>query len=167
MRPAAPLAFASLAALAALAGVGACGGSQGPCTPGAAGADVGAFPQSLSAYCMVSIESGAVVPKAGVIPYDLNTPLFSDYATKYRTVWLPPGTSVTYTASGRFELPVGSVVTKSFGFPADARSATSPVSWAETRVLVRGPGGWKGTSYVWDPDLKDAQISVGGEILEP
>jgi uncharacterized repeat protein (TIGR03806 family) len=116
---------------------------------------------------MVSIESGAVVPKAGVVPYDLNTPLFSDYATKYRTVWLPPGTSVTYTASGRFELPVGSVVTKSFGFPADARSATSPVSWAETRVLVRGPGGWKGTSYVWDPDLKDAQISVGGEILEP
>jgi uncharacterized repeat protein (TIGR03806 family) len=151
--------------LAALASPGACS-AQSPCTPGAAGADVGDFPQSLSAYCMVSIESGAVVPKPGVVPYDLNTPLFSDYTTKFRTVWLPPGASVTYTATGRLELPVGSVVTKSFGFPADARSATSPVSWAETRVMVRGPAGWKGTSYLWDDKHADAQISVGGEILD-
>jgi uncharacterized repeat protein (TIGR03806 family) len=155
-------------ALATAAGAAACsGGSKGACTPGAAGADVGAFPASLSAYCMVSIEDGQVVPKDGVVPYDLNTQLFSDYATKYRTVWLPPGTSITYAASGRFELPVGSVLTKSFGFAADVRSATSPVSWVETRVMVRGPGGWKGTSYIWDAAHGDAQISVGGEIAEP
>jgi len=116
---------------------------------------------------MVSIEGDAVVPKAGVVPYDLNTPLFSDYATKYRTVWLPPGTSIRYVASGRFDFPVGTVITKSFGFAADVRQATSPVQWVETRVLVRGPDGWKGTSYLWDDSYTDAQITVGGEILNP
>jgi uncharacterized repeat protein (TIGR03806 family) len=155
-------------ALGGLAGIGGCGGSPAPCSPGAAGADTGAFPSSLSAYCMVSIDKGTVVPKDdAVVPYDLNTPLFSDYATKYRTVWLPPGKSMAYTASGRFELPVGSVITKSFGFAADARSPSSPVKWVETRVLVRGPSGWKGTAYEWDEAQSEAKISVGGDVLSP
>ena len=152
--------------LALVATAGSCGGaSQGDCAPGAAGSDTGDFPQSLSAYCMVSIEGDAVVPRPGVVPYDLNTPLFSDYATKYRTVWIPPGKSVTYTASGLFDLPVGTVMTKSFGFAADQRKA-SPISWLETRVMVRAASGWKGTSYVWDAAHHDAVISVGGEIAQ-
>ena len=57
---------------------------------------------------MVSIQNGAVVPNAGVTPYDLNTPLFSDYAVKYRTVWLPPGDVPSRTRTRpRFEFPVG------------------------------------------------------------
>jgi uncharacterized repeat protein (TIGR03806 family) len=146
---------------------GCSGGSGGSCSPGAAGADIGDFPASLSAYCMVTIENAAVVPKPGVTPYDLNTPLFSDYATKFRTVWLPPGTSVSYVASGRFEFPVGTVITKSFGFSRDVREPSLPVKWLETRVIVRGASGWKATSYVWDDAQKDAQISVGGEIAQP
>jgi uncharacterized repeat protein (TIGR03806 family) len=147
-------------------GPGGCSGA-GPCSPGAAGADVGEFPQSLSAYCMVSVEKGAVVPKAGVTPYDLNTPLFSDYAAKYRTVWLPPGTHVTYTTADRFEFPVGTVLTKSFGFSADLRKASSPVKWLETRVIVRAASGWKATSYEWDDAQAEAKISVGGDIAQP
>jgi uncharacterized repeat protein (TIGR03806 family) len=141
-----------------------------PCAPGAAGADTGDFAPSVSAYCMVTVENGAVVPKAGVTPYDLNTPLFSDYAVKYRTVWLPPGTSVPYAADGRFELPVGSVVTKSFGFPADFRvpvSPAAPVKWVETRVLVRGADGWKGSSYLWNDGQTEADVSPGGGIATP
>ena len=46
-----------------------------------------------SAYCMVSVDEGRRHAERGVTPYDLNTPLFSDYAVKYRTVWLPPSTS--------------------------------------------------------------------------
>ncbi len=161
-------AFFSAALVAGAAGAGACSGaSQGPCTPGAAGADVGGFPKSLSAYCMVSIESGSVVPKPGVVPYDLNTPLFSDYATKVRTVWLPAGGRVAYTATDRFDLPVGSVITKSFGFPADARSPNAHVKWVETRVLVHGPKGWKGTAYVWNDAQDEATLSVGGDIALP
>jgi uncharacterized repeat protein (TIGR03806 family) len=116
---------------------------------------------------MVSVEDGAVVPRSGVTPYDLNTPLFSDYAVKYRTAWLPPGTSVRYAASDRFDFPVGTVLTKSFGYPADLRVSGAPVKWVETRIMVRSKGGWKGTSYVWNDAQTEATISVGGEIVSP
>ena len=152
--------------LVALAPV-ACGEEgTGPLLPSAAGADTGDFPSTLSAYAMVTIQDGAVVPNAGVLPYDLNTPLFSDYADKFRTVWLPPGTSVSYVADGRFEFPVGTVITKSFGFPADFRVVGAPVKWVETRVLVHATDGWKGASYVWDDAQQVATILPGGEILD-
>jgi uncharacterized repeat protein (TIGR03806 family) len=161
---------APLALVAALVLAAACGASHdapGPsCQPGAAGVDKGAdFAPSLDAYCMVSIDGGAVVPNAATTPYDVNTPLFSDYAVKYRTVWLPPSTSVSYTAEGRFEFPVGTVITKSFGFPADFRVTGAPVKWIETRVLIRATTGWTGSSYLWDDAQKEAQVNAGGEIV--
>ncbi len=161
------LAFgASLVGCACAAACGSGHDAAGPsCSPGAAGVDTGgAFAPTLDAYCMVSVDGGTVVPSAGVTPYDLNTPLFSDYAVKYRTVWLPPSTSVAYNAEGRFEFPVGTVITKSFGFPADFRVAGAPVKWLETRVLIRAAGGWTGSSYIWDDAQKVAQVSPGGEI---
>jgi uncharacterized repeat protein (TIGR03806 family) len=137
----------------------------GPLAPSAAGADVGDFPAKVSAYAMVTIQGGNVVPNAGVTPYDLNTPLFSDYAVKYRTIWMPPGASAPYQETDRFDLPVGTVMTKSFGFPADFRVPGAPVHWLETRVLVHGPGGWKATSYLWNREQTEASISVGGEVV--
>jgi uncharacterized repeat protein (TIGR03806 family) len=114
---------------------------------------------------MVSMSAGTVDSKPGVTPYDLNTTLFSDYAVKYRTVWLPKGTRVSYVGDARFEFPTGTVITKSFGFPADFRAPNMAVNWIETRVLVRGASEWKGTSYIWDGAHTDARISVGGQIL--
>jgi uncharacterized repeat protein (TIGR03806 family) len=137
----------------------------GPVAPNAAGADVGDFPPKLSAYAMVTIQGGSVVPNAGVTPYDLNTPLFSDYAVKFRTIWMPPGASTPYQETDRFDLPVGTVITKSFGFPTDFRVTGAPVRWLETRVLIHGPAGWKGTSYVWDDAHAEASISVGGKVV--
>lgn len=158
--PALVLPFAVAASLS-----GACGSSSGPCTPGAAGVDTGgAFPSSLGAYCMVSIQDAQVTPSAGVTPYDLNTPLFSDYAVKVRTVWMPPGASAQYQTTDTFDFPVGTVLTKSFGFPADFRVASAPVKWVETRVYVHARTGWKGSSYTWDDAQKDAQVSTGGAI---
>lgn len=160
------LAHALAAALAVAEVAAGCGsGADAPCSANAAGADRGDFPSSVGAYCMVSVDGGAVVPSDGVTPYDLNTPLFSDYAVKYRTVWLPKNTHVDYVANARFEFPVGTVITKSFGFPADFRAQGAPVTWVETRVLVHATGGWKATSYVWDEAQRDARLSAGGEIL--
>jgi uncharacterized repeat protein (TIGR03806 family) len=155
------LALASVAALS-----GACSSSSpAPCTPGAAGVDTGgAFPASVSAYCQVSIQNAQVTPSSGVTPYSLNTPLFSDYAVKYRTVWMPPGTSASYQTTSVLDLPVGTVLTKSFGWPADFRVANAPVTWLETRVYVHSSTGWKGSAYIWDGAQHDAQVSAGGEI---
>lgn len=158
--------FAALVGLAALGGACDDGGTVAKCVPGTAGADRGPFPSSLDSYCMVTLQNGNVTANDGVTPYDLQTPLFSDYAVKYRTVWMPPGASVSYVEDARFEFPVGTVITKSFGFPADFRDASAPVKWIETRVLVHGIKGWKGTTYRWDDAQQNATIEPGGEVLD-
>ena len=67
------------------------------CTPGGDGGYRNQPFAKLSDYCLVSIEDGGVAFSPEVMPYDLNTPLFSDYAVKVRGAWLPPGTAATYS----------------------------------------------------------------------
>jgi uncharacterized repeat protein (TIGR03806 family) len=87
-------------------------------------------------------------PVPGVMPYTLNTPLFSDGAEKYRYVWLPPGTRADYRASTALALPVGTVLIKRFAFPADARAPGQALNPIETRLLIHRPSGWAALSYV-------------------
>ncbi len=47
-------------------------------------------------------------PVAGVVPYDLNTPLFSDYTSKHRFVRLPGRAAAQYVENDAFDFPVGS-----------------------------------------------------------
>ncbi len=69
---------------------------------------------------MVYADGGELALNTGVIPYDLNTPLFSDYAHKLRTIWMPPGMAAIYDANATFEFPVGTVITKTFYYPRPA-----------------------------------------------
>ncbi|MDP9103041.1 MAG: hypothetical protein M3N05_03420, partial [Pseudomonadota bacterium] len=59
---------------------------------------------TLAAYHLFT-DAGAREPNAGLTPYALNTPLFSDYAEKQRYVFMPPGKHATYTATGVIDLP--------------------------------------------------------------
>ena len=56
----------------------------------------GDFPERLSEWHLLEQRAGKLAPNDGVTAYDLNSPLFSDYAHKLRTVLLPPGTSIRY-----------------------------------------------------------------------
>ena len=44
------------------------------------------FPHKLSEWHLFRASSPELIPNNGVVPYDLNTPLFSDYADKYQTI---------------------------------------------------------------------------------
>ena len=92
----------------------------------------------------------AETPAPGVRPYTLGTPLFSDHAEKYRFVWMPPGRRAEYRAKGALEFPVGTVLIKRFGFPADLRRPMDDVAMVETRLLIHRPAGWVALSYVED-----------------
>lgn len=153
------------AALSCAAAAGSGCGGQGACKPGGDGKYLDALYSTLDQYCMVSIEGGAVVPHQGVTPYDLNTPLFSDSAVKYRTVWMPKGTSATYRDTETFEFPVGAILTKSFGFRDDLRKASPLIHWVETRVFVRQAAGWKAVSYSWDDAQATATVNYGGAVV--
>lgn len=96
--------------------------------------------------------------------YDLNTPLFSDFALKERAIYVPPGATATFDAEQAFELPVGSVIVKNFAFPADFRAPTTDVTLIETRLLVRHADGWHPLPYVWDAAQEDAVFTPAGEV---
>lgn len=72
-------------------------------------------PAALEAWGQVARRGDALVLGEGVTAYGLNTALFSDYALKLRTVWIPDGAGpAAYHETDTFEFPVGTVITKTF-----------------------------------------------------
>lgn len=117
----------------------------------------GPYPKKLSEWHLFTASSPSLVPNQGVVPYDLNTPLFSDYADKYRFVWMPPGTSAQYRDDGVFEFPFGTILAKTFAFPVDGRPAERLI---ETRLLVHTNSGWTPLPYIWDDRQEDATLQL-------
>ena len=113
-------------------------------------------PATLSAFGF--FDGGAARPSSRLIPYELRTPLFSDYAAKQRFIYVPEGTQIGADADGKLIFPVGSALIKSFGYPAKSGG----LNVIETRVLLHQAQGWVALPYVWRADGKDADLRVGG-----
>lgn len=116
---------------------------------------------SLSAYHLF-VDWGGRIPNAGLTPYALNTPLFSDYAEKQRYLYLPPGAKARYRSSGVLDLPVGATLVKVFAYPADFRRPSEKVRLIETRLLVHKPSGWVALAYVWNDAQTEAVLKRAG-----
>ncbi len=115
----------------------------------------------LSAYHLFA-DDAAQLPSPGVTRYTLNTPLFSDYAEKFRAVWMPPGTAAAFTDKGVLDFPIGTTIIKTFAYPADFRAPDKAVRRIETRLLVRKAAGWVPISYVWNTAQTDAVLKRAG-----
>jgi uncharacterized repeat protein (TIGR03806 family) len=136
-----------------------------PACPDGQGVDLDAdIPQLLSEMCLVSWDGSRLNYEDNVYAYDLNTVLFSDYALKDRAIFIPLGTTASYVDNEVIDFPVGTVILKSFLFPADMREPELDIDLIETRVLVRYADEWKSYPYVWDHELGDAVLKVQGEI---
>jgi uncharacterized repeat protein (TIGR03806 family) len=109
---------------------------------------------------------GAQVPAAGVVPYTVNTPLFSDYTTKDRYIRLPDGQAAAWADVDAFDLPVGSMLIKTFSYLHDRRDPTLGRDKLETRLLLHGSEGWHGASYVYDNDGRDATLKLEGATID-
>ena len=138
----------------------------GGATPPAAGPDAAVIlaetpAPTLAAYHLF-LDAAAQKPVPGLIPYALNTPLFSDYAVKTRYLYLPPGTRAGYRAEGALDLPVGAVLIKTFAFPVDLRAPDRNVRRIETRLLIRKGSGWTAQTYVWNAAGTEAVLKVAG-----
>ena len=118
-----------------------------------------ANPVTLSAFGF--FEGSAAKPSGKLIPYQLRTPLFSDYASKQRFIYLPAGSTIAADAGGRLQFPIGAALIKSFGYPG----ISGGLDVIETRVLLHRPQGWVALPYVWRADGTDADLRVGGARL--
>jgi uncharacterized repeat protein (TIGR03806 family) len=143
-------------------------------------------PRLLSEWNVVRIDDGRLALNDGVVPFDLNTPLFSDYAHKLRTLWMPKGQAARYHANASFDFPVGTILSKTFYYPriakdddADAVARTydhsrdhrgegldlRQVRMLETRLLVRRAHGWDALAYVWNADQTQAELARTGASI--
>ena len=116
------------------------------------------YPHKLSDWHLFTGKAPALAPNEKVVPYDLNTPLFSDYASKHRFVWMPGGTSAAYHEDGVFDFPVGTILVKSFAFPVDGKPKDEHL--VETRLLVHTPSGWVGLPYIWNESQTEARLDL-------
>ena len=141
------------------------GGDAGTADGGDAGATWPPLLLSELGLFTGSPADGGLQPVEGNVPYTLTTPLFSDYALKSRTLHVPPGKTAGYRAQDVFDLPVGTLITKTFSFPADLREPEKNVRVIETRVLMRRPDGWEAYPYFWNEAQTEAALANGGRVV--
>ena len=105
-------------------------------------------------------------PNARGLIYDIPMPLFTDYSSKYRFIFVPEGETATYSEEEVFEFPEGSVLVKTFSMPASTDERGYDVeNILETRLLVKLPTGWVSRVYVWDEDKLDATRARNGDTI--
>ncbi|WP_422926081.1 PQQ-dependent sugar dehydrogenase [Singulisphaera sp. PoT] len=94
-------------------------------------------------------------PEAGLIPYSVNAPLWSDGAYKERMIAVPGEEKVGYKDAWGWDFPNGTVLVKTFLYDIvkEGRATRQPI---ETRLMTRQDNEWVGYSYAWNDDQTDA-----------
>ncbi|MBI4621805.1 MAG: hypothetical protein HY736_01130 [Verrucomicrobia bacterium] len=135
--------------------------------PGSGGGAVGTIlPETLSQTGAFT-DLAQLTPTRGLVAYELNASLWSDYAKKTRWFGLKSATSTFgFRRDGRWGLPIGAVWVKHFDLELRRGDPTS-VRRVETRFLVRSPndaeGRVTGYTYRWNDAQTDATlVPVGG-----
>ena len=118
--------------------------------------DVAPLPQRLSATGLY--EPGTTTPRAGVLAFAPQYPLWSDGTRKRRWIALPPGSAIDAAQIDAWQFPVGTKLWKEFGY---GRAI-------ETRTIERlADGSWRFATYVWNAAGTDATLAPDdGTVVE-
>lgn len=108
---------------------------------------------------------------SGAIPYDVNTPLWSDGAAKYRWAAVPndgapygANEQAGFNPNGAWTFPPGTVFVKHFELSTNENYPTQ-MRRLETRFLVCDTnGGVYGLTYKWRPDNTEADLLTNSLI---
>jgi len=118
------------------------------------------FKEKLSEYGFFKGPLHQLLPRNGVLSYELNTPLFTDYAVKKRFIVLPDGAKIRYTGEGALGFPDSTILIKNFAYINTAHEHVL----IETRLLVKDPvsRSWKVMDYLWNKEQTDAVRHIAG-----
>ena len=124
-----------------------------------------AFPfQTLSEYRFFIGEIKSLSPNEKVIPYDVITPLFSDYAKKKRFIWMPSGTKASYVSDHELlNFPDGTFIIKNFYY--NNVQPANETKIIETRLLFKKNGAWLFAEYVWNDEQTEATLMLNGQNI--
>ncbi len=163
------------------AGGGGAGGSSGMGGEGGTGGIVpgnchSSVPGLLSDWGLFA-DIRNQIPADGVVPFEVTSPLFTDYALKHRFVTLTDGGQIEYfNDTTRWQSPPGTIYIKTFAFPPNEDDPDNGglEQLIETRLMVHktaaddrlGCSGeescWDVHVYVYNEDQTDAICEAGG-----
>jgi uncharacterized repeat protein (TIGR03806 family) len=143
----------------------ACGGEEtagpvGPVSPASPGSPW----DTLSEWSLFRDGAGQT-PNDRVVPYDVISPLYSDYAHKRRFIWIPEGALIGYQPESDWQFPVGTILVKTFSYLNDARDPSLGERLLETRLLVHEPNEWTAQIYIWNAEQTEAVHEVAGDVI--
>lgn len=120
----------------------------------------GSLPGTLSSTGLFS-NMANLTAKPGVVPYSVNSALWSDNAQKQRWVALPGSSKVAFAPTGEYTWPGGTVFIKHFELVTN--EVTQAKRRLETRVLVLDATGGNGygVTYKWRGDNSEADLVTG------
>ncbi|GIU50154.1 hypothetical protein TUM4438_35320 [Shewanella sairae] len=117
--------------------------------------------QSLAQYGLFidpSIPTSS--PTSPGLSYQLSTALFSNYASKHRFIFVPTNQTIAFDATDTFNMPVGTVLVKTFSLPFDTQvSGANNEVLIETRLLIHRDTGWTTLPYIWQDGEASLQVS--------
>lgn len=119
---------------------------------------------NLSEYAFFKEKLKTLTPNEGVMPYDLSTPLFSDYAFKARFVWMPDSVQATVAEDGQVVFPENTILIKNFYYPSDFQHPERDWQMVETRLLFNNGKQWEAFTYIWNDAQTDAKLSLIGGL---
>jgi len=121
------------------------------------------FKETLSEMRIFRGALGNLTPSPYAFIYDLNTRLYTDYASKQRLIAIPLGTSMVYAGDGLPVFPDNTVIAKTFYYNHDDRNPGLGRQLIETRVMILQNGTWEFGNYIWNEAQNEAFLDdVGG-----
>ena len=102
-----------------------------------------------------------LAPNAGIVPYHINVPFWSDNAIKSRWISVPnTNLFITFNSNGPWSFPIGTVWIKHFDLQTNSSPPMS--TRVETRFIVRNSNGVYGVTYRWGGSTTNATLVPDG-----
>ena len=120
--------------------------------------------QTLTEYNFFEGAMKDLIPVYGVLPYDMISPLFSDYAQKKRFIWMPSDVSASYVNDySILDFPVGTVLIKNFYYENVLPDLDTKI--LETRLQIKKADGWLFANYKWNNEQTQAEFDLNGSSV--
>jgi len=151
--------------LAAAVGTGGTAGGGGEGGEGGSGGGFAPGPKDLLSEWGLFDDIRLQIPADDVIPFEVTSQLFTDDSIKHRWVTLRAGGKIEYSQNERWQSPVGTIYVKTFAYPPKDLSVPDPDTreqLIETRLIVHEESGWKVWVYVYNEEMTDADLTLGG-----
>ncbi len=123
------------------------------------------YPKFLSEWGLFDNMTDFISPSRDAFLYEINSPLFSDYAHKARFIRLPENSKIGYDANEVLDFPDESILVKHFYYPKDFNAPEQNLKILETRLLIKKEDEWDAIVYQWNDEQTEAErLVLGAEV---